>query len=111
MLENITDFCRTSDLSHSYWEIVKYSNANNVFNTPFSEIQKLWIAVCGRLEGQQKLDLVDQVLHRLEPWLNYELWEAQKKKAEDTHVNVEYEKQRKELFEKNVVESDLDIIR
>jgi hypothetical protein len=108
---NIAAFSKEDLQSLMSWEIVKHGGVTSLFSAPLSEEQKLWIAVCGRHDEHKQVALIDSVIERLQPWLDYELWQNQKKKEEDTHVNVDYEKHRRELLESSFSEEHLDIIK
>ena len=107
----ITEFCDSNVQSQMQWGIVKHGGAELIFTLPLTEEQRMWLTVCGRLEERKKIELIEGVLEQLHPWLNYDLWKAQKKNVEDTHINVDYEKHRREMLEGSFSEESLDIIK
>jgi len=108
--KEINNFCEFDFNSKLQWSSFKRGEA--LFNGEISFERKLWIYSNDLLDQRNDHKFIIDVKESLLPWLNPKLFTEVQKKKENTRVNVDYEKQRKELFEsaKKINQEELDEI-
>lgn len=93
-----------------------------IFTSSLSFEQKLWIYTNTNRDAAKYNKFIVDIKDSILPWLNLKLYSEVKKKEENTRKNVEYEKQKKEMFEstndieikpssKHINHEDLDEVR
>lgn len=107
--KEITNFCESNFNSRLQWS--SFKRGENLFKEGLSFEIKLWIYTNDLLDQQKDRKFIFDVKESLLPWLNPKLFTEVRKKEENTRVNVDYEKQRKELFESTKInQEELDEI-
>lgn len=113
IVDNIQDFCKTRADSKYYWNILKYTNADNVFKNKKLTIEQLfWIDTNASTEAYVEKDFMIKLKDSLLPWINPGMYKEMKSKEDNTRTNVDYEKQRQQMMDGSFEgEEELDIIK
>jgi len=113
IVDNIQDFCKTRADSKYYWNILKYTNIENVFKNKKLTVEQLfWIDTNASTEAFNEKDFMIKLKDSLLPWINPGMYKEMKSKDDNTRTNIDYEKQRQQMLDGSFEgEDDLDIIK